>query len=116
VPDLAERLGVALFLEDFENLRVLLHALHERMMVDFAEALGKGDLLPGRDFLVAEEDDQVLEPGGLDFVEGLVVERPEIGAGDFRAERAGDRLHLDTFVGSHRSSSAISDRDEANSE
>src|SRR5438132_1713173 len=98
VPDLAERLGVAFLLEDFENLRVPLHPLHKGMMVDVAEALGEGDLLLGRDFLVAEEHDEVLEPGGLDFVEGLLVEVAEVGALDLRPERAGNRLHLDVPI------------------
>jgi hypothetical protein len=115
VPDLAESLGVALLLEDFEDFRMLLHPLHEGMMVDVAEAFGETDLLLGRDFLIAEEHDEVLEPGGLDLVEGLVVEIGEVGPFDLRPERAGDRLHLDVFVGRHFASSQCAAR-MANSE
>jgi len=47
---------------------------------------------------MAEEHDEVLEPGGLDFVEGRLVEVAEVGPLDLRPERAGNRLHLDVPI------------------
>ena len=61
-------------------------------MVDVAEALGEGELLLGRDRLLAEEDDEMLEPGRLDLLERRIVQLAEVDAADFRAERSGDGL------------------------
>ena len=101
VPDLAERLGVALLLDDLEDVGVLVHALHEGVMVDVAEALGEGELLLGRDRLLAEEDDEMLEPGRLDLLERRVVQLAEVDAADFRAERSGDGLDFDPTIERH---------------
>jgi hypothetical protein len=59
VPRLAECPRIAFLFDDLEDLGVLLHALHEGMKVDRTEALGEGDLLLRRDFLIAEEHDEV---------------------------------------------------------
>ena len=78
VPDLAEGLRVTLFLDDFEDIGVVVHALHERVVVDFPETLGKGDLLLGRNGLAAEEDYKMLEPGGLYLLECLIVHAAQV--------------------------------------
>src|SRR5260370_10971922 len=103
VPDLAERSGVALFLDDFEDLGMFVHAFHEGVMVDLAETLGKDDLLLWRDVLPAEKHHQMLEPGGRYFLERPVVHVAEIDAGDFGAERSCDRLDLEAPIGCHGS-------------
>src|SRR5262245_11519584 len=66
--------GVTLLLNDFEDLGMLVHAFHERVIVDFTEALSKGDLLLGREGLVAEKDHKVLEPGGLYLPERFIIQ------------------------------------------
>ena len=80
---------------------MLVHPLHEGMMVDVAEALGEGDLLLGRDLLVAEEDDEMLEPGRLDLLERLVIDLGEVDAADLGSERSGYGLDLDPTIGRH---------------
>src|SRR5215467_6655647 len=71
---------------------MLVHAFHERVIVDFTEALSKGDLLLGREGLVAEKDHKVLEPGGLYLSERFIIQRAQVDVGDFSAERSCDRL------------------------
>ena len=78
VPDLPERPAVALLLDDFEDLWTVVHALHERVVVDFSETPGKGDLLLGRDGLLAEKDHKMLEPGGLYFLERFIVQATQV--------------------------------------
>src|SRR5262249_55889099 len=97
----AEGFGVALFLDDLEDVGVLLHALHEGVMVDLAEPLGEGDLLLGRDGLLAEEDDEVLEPGGLDLLERRIVQVGEVDAADLGTQRPGEGLYFDATIGAH---------------
>lgn len=58
-------------------------ALHEWMVVDRAEALGKGDLLLRGYVLITEEHDEVL-PGGANLGEGLLADTPKIDAADLR--------------------------------
>ena len=101
VPDLPECSGVTLLLDDFEDLGMLVHAFHERVMVDFAETPSKGDLLLGREGLVAEKDHKMLEPGGLYFPERFIIQLTQVDAGDFSAERSCDRLGFDPPVGCH---------------
>src|SRR5260370_41722211 len=109
VPDLPERSGVALLLDDFEDLGMLVHAFHERVIVDFAETLGKGDLLLVRDSLAAQKDHKMLEPGGLYFFERFIVQDTQVEPGDFSAERSCNRLDFDPPIGCHglRPSSGI---------
>ena len=70
-------------------------------MVDVAETLGEGELLLGRDGLVAKEDHEMLEPGGLDLLERFIVQGAEVDPADFSAESAGDGLDFDATVGCH---------------
>src|SRR5262245_41459862 len=82
---------------------MLVHAFHEWVIVDFTETLSKGDLLLGRDGLVAEKDHKVLEPGGLYLPERFIIQRTQVDVGDFSAERSSDRLDFDPPVGWHGS-------------
>jgi hypothetical protein len=69
--------------------------------VDVAEALGEGDLLLRRYLLVAEEDDEVLEPSRLDLRECRVIDLGEVDAPDLGSERSGYGLDLDPTIGRH---------------
>ena len=80
---------------------MLVHAFHERVIVDFTEALSKGDLLLGREGLVAEKNHKMLEPGGLYFPERFIIQRTQVDVGDFSAERSCDRLDFDLPIGCH---------------
>src|SRR5262249_29704160 len=101
MPDLSEYSGVTLLLNDFEDLGMLVHAFHERVIVDFTEALSKGDLLLGREGLVAEKDHKMLEPGGLYFPERFIIQGTQVDVGDFSAERSCDRLDFGLSIGCH---------------
>ena len=48
---------------------------HERVHLEVAEVAAEGDVLVGRDVLVAEEQDLVVDEGLLELGEGRVVER-----------------------------------------
>src|SRR5262245_41406050 len=80
---------------------MLVHSFHERVIVDFTEALSKGDLLLGREGLVAEKDHKMLEPGGLYFPERFIIEGTQVDVGDFSAERSCDRLDFDLPIERH---------------
>jgi hypothetical protein len=88
-------------LDDLEDIRMLVHASHEGVMVDLAETPGECDLLLGRERLAAEEDHQMLEPGGFYFLESFIVKECEIDAGDLGTERACDGLDFDPPIGCH---------------
>ena len=80
---------------------MLVHAFHERVMVDFAETPSKGDLLLGREGLVAEKDHKMLEPGGLYFPERFIIQGTQVDVGNFSAERTCDRFDCDPPIGCH---------------
>src|SRR5436190_1784752 len=82
-------------LDDRDDLREPLDPLDERILDDLAEPLGEAQEVRGRQRLVAEEDDAVLEPGLADGGHGIVVDLARIDASDLRAERAGDGTDLD---------------------
>lgn len=83
-------------LDDLEDLRVARHALHIGMDVERAPALAEGDVLVGREGLVAEEDDVVLEEGLVDVVELRVGERlRQVHAFDLGAEMGREGLDGD---------------------
>ena len=70
--------------------------LHERVLDRLADAAGEGEELVGAELLVAEEHDEVLEPGAADLGDGLVGEvGREVDAADLGAERARDRRDVD---------------------
>jgi hypothetical protein len=101
VPDLPECSGVTLLLDDFEDLGMLVHAFHERVIMDLAETFRKGDLLLGREGLVAEKDHKMLEPGGLYFPERFIIQGTQVDVGNFSAERSRDRLDFDLPIECH---------------
>ena len=62
----------------------------------FAEAPAEGEELGGRQALVPEEDDEVLEPGAADRPDRLLAGVPgEVDAGDLGAERARDGMNAE---------------------
>ena len=69
------------------------------MQVDIAPAAGEGELLGGRDVLVADGDHQVVEQRRADFGQDLLrnVLR-QVDAADFGAKRAGDLLDVEVTV------------------
>jgi len=86
-------------LPDFGDLRMAGHGLEEAVDVDLPEPLGEGDVLLGRQRLVAEEDDAVFVQRAAQFVDARLVERfGEIDAEDFGAQRAGRRRDVETMV------------------
>ena len=100
MPDAAEVHRLVRELRDRDDLGEAVDALHERVLHRFADATGEGEELLGLEELVAEEHDEVLEPGPADLGHRLVGEvGREVDAGDLGAERAGDRQHLDGAVG-----------------
>ena len=99
MPGLAEGARIPLLLDDLEDIRILIHALDKGVVVDLAEPLGEGDLLLGRELLVAEEDDEMIEPGVIDLGERFIVDVCEIDAADQGAAGAGDGLNLDASIG-----------------
>src|SRR5262249_61762763 len=80
---------------------MLVHAFHERVIVDFAKTLSKGDLPLGRGGLVAEKDHKMLEPCGLYFPERFIIQGTQVDVGDFSAERSSDRLDFDLPIECH---------------
>src|SRR5690606_38371756 len=84
---------------DLEDLRIVVHALHEGVQMNFAPALGEGELTLRREVLVAGEDDEIVEQGGADLAQHLVVQLlRKIEAVDLGAEGAGDRVDLDVAI------------------
>src|SRR5258705_10413860 len=68
----------------------------EDVELDLAKTVGEGDLLRGRDVLIAEEDHAVVIVGPLDRGERLVVDGfGQIDTADLGAERGASRDNLD---------------------
>src|SRR5260370_8370353 len=81
-----------------DDLRAARHApsFAEDVELDLAKTVGEGDLLRGRDVLIAEEDHAVVIVGPLDRGERLVVDASaQIDTPDLRAERGASRDNLD---------------------
>ena len=79
---------------------MLVHVLHERVLMDVAEPFSKGNLLVGRDELLVEEEDQILEPSGLDLVD-VVVQGGQLHAADFSTQCSSEGFDFDPTIGSH---------------
>src|SRR3546814_20842127 len=76
--------------EIYTDLHTL--SLHDALPISASESL----VLLGRDVLVAEEDHQMVQESLPNFRDRIVVERlRQIDSANLRAERAGDRMHLD---------------------
>ena len=74
-----------------------------------ADATREGEELVGVELLVAEEDDEVLEPRAPDLGDDRVVEvGREVDPGDHGADRAGERLDRRWWTGGWQSSVASS--------
>src|SRR6185312_14724061 len=69
------------------------------MEVDLPPTSRESELLVGRERLVAEEDDAVLQQRTADFAERLLVDfLRQVDALDLRTQRAGDLVRLDPLV------------------
>ena len=88
-------------LEDLHAVVVVLLEPQAAVLLDVAdrrhlelerpEALGEGDLLLAREMLVGKDQQRMFQPGGVERVEGLVVDLGNAKAGDNRAEGGVDR-------------------------
>ena len=72
--------------------------LSRRMVVYFAKAERKVNLLLRFDFLIAEDDDVMAQPCRVDFGKSRVVEIAEIDITDLRPHRACERRCCDNVV------------------
>ena len=72
VPDAAEVHRLVRQLRDRDDLGEAVDALHERVLHRLADAAGEREELVGLEDLVAEEHDEVLEPGAADLGDRLV--------------------------------------------
>ena len=65
-----------------------------------AEIAAEPDLIVEADFLVAEENDLILDECLVQLLDLLVRQRPgQIDIADFRADMPGNRLNRDGFIG-----------------
>src|SRR5215470_7899378 len=97
VPDLARHSLRHLVRVDDEDLRVAFHQSRRGGMdVKLAEASAEGLVLIGREVLIAEEDDPVVDQGVVDLLEGGVVQgRGQIDAVDHGAHVRRELLYAD---------------------
>ena len=85
--------------ESLDDFRMIVERLVERVQMNAAESLGEREMMLRCEVLVADIDDMVLQPGAVDLVEGIVVDRlRQVDPANFRAERAGEPMHLDLLV------------------
>ena len=83
-----------LLLTHLGNLGILLVGGEELVDVDFAPAARKGDMLFGRQILIAEEDDPVIDIGLTHGLHLAVTKIVEINAKHFDATIGGQFAHL----------------------
>src|SRR6185503_12573907 len=96
VPQPAEIDLLVLELDHRRDLRKALETLHERIFDRLAEAACEFEKLRGRQRLLAEENDKVLEPRGANGRDGLVAEVvSKVDAEDLRPKRAGKRADVE---------------------
>ena len=96
VPDAAEVHRLVRELRDRDDLGEAVDALHERVLDRFADATGEREERLGLEDLVAEEHDEMRQPGAPDLGDGLVDDiGREVDSADLGADRAGDGQHLD---------------------
>jgi len=78
-----------------QRLQVVRQSGREGMNVEFSKPAGERQMLLRRNFLIAEEDDQIFVERFTNFREGFVIERRrQIDAVNLRAKSSGDRRHL----------------------
>ena len=96
VPDAAEIGGLPGLLDHRDDIGVFGDGLGQGVAADRPEARREGDLLDRGQFLVAEEQHQVIEEGALDALEGPGIQRPgQVEPMDFGAEAAGQGSNFD---------------------
>src|SRR5260221_7830237 len=99
VPGIAEILGLMRLLDDLEDLRMAVETPDEGVVARLAEAASDCHEVVERECLVAEDDDEMVEEGAMDFRARLVdLLAREVDPRDLGAERAGQRPHLDLLV------------------
>jgi hypothetical protein len=94
MPDLGERAFLAAVL-NVDDRRVSLEVREDRVDQQGAEALCERDLLVGRQLLVAEDEDMVLEESRADFGDLSFVEIRDVEVIDLGSERARKRDAVD---------------------
>jgi hypothetical protein len=85
-------------LANLDDFRICRHALDEWVGADLAEAPGKGNLLPGRQDLIAKENDQMFQKSAVNFCVGFSFQMREIDAVYHRADGAGNRMNSNPLV------------------
>src|SRR5580704_11188921 len=95
MPDAAEIDFFVLQLDHRSDLREPVEAFQERVFDRLADAAGKGQKLRRGQALVAEEDDEIIEPGAADCGDGGFVQLAEIDAENLRADRPGERADFE---------------------
>ena len=71
--------------------------LLDRRLIERAEPAAERDEIRVAEMLIAEEQDRVVQPGAIDFLERPVVQGTQINAAEFRAERRSGRNHFETL-------------------
>ena len=98
MPGCTEDERIRRLFHDLQDIRIVVHTLHEGMVVYLAKPFGEGDVLLRRQFLIAEHRDLAAEPGVLDLRKHLIRHVPKVGAVDFGAHRPGERMDGDRLV------------------
>src|SRR5271170_2099794 len=94
----ADRTTVLSHVGHDDNLRAARHApsFSKDVELDLAKTAGEGNLLRGRDVLIAEEDHAVIIVGPLDRSKRLIVDGSgQIHTADLRTECSGGGDNLD---------------------
>ena len=99
MPAAAEIALLGRLLDDVEQEREVVHALHEGIVVGLAEARADIHQVLRRQFLVADRDHLVVEERLVDLSPVVIVHGAQVDTGHLRAQRAGDRRHGDAVAG-----------------
>jgi sodium-dependent dicarboxylate transporter 2/3/5 len=81
--------------------------LLDRRLIEGAEPAAERDEVRVAKLLIAEEQNRVVQPRAVDLVEGPVVQRAQIDAADFGAERRAGRDYFETLHQLHNGQGKI---------
>ena len=105
VPDAAEVVLLVLLLQDGDDLRASGNPFTNGYSMGSPKRRPKARNWAGGQALVAEEDDEMIEPDAADRLDRLLAGIPgEVDAGDLGAERARDGMNADRRHGATGSS------------